>query len=140
MSELEGRIAVVTGAESGIGAASAKALGTAGAAVAVLFYSDAAAAESTTRAIESVGAKAIHVPADVGSEAAVEAAFDAVRSALGVPDILVNSAGLNQSGVAVADMSLAQWQRLLRTDLTGAFLTCRRFVRDLRAAGRPGRV
>jgi glucose 1-dehydrogenase len=37
-------------------------------------------------------------------------------------------------------MALAQWERLLRTDLTGSFLTCRRFVRDLRAAGRPGRV
>jgi glucose 1-dehydrogenase len=73
----------------------------------------------------------------VTDETSVEKAFDAA-SALGHPNILINSAGLNQSGVAVADMTLAQWRRLIDTDLTGAFLTCRRFVRDLRAAKQRG--
>jgi glucose 1-dehydrogenase len=79
------------------------------------------------------------VQCDVSKENEVERAFDEAR-ALGRPDILINSAGLNQSGVLVADMDLAQWRRLLDTDLTGAFLTCRRFVRDLRAAAAPGRI
>src|SRR5689334_23249040 len=141
MSLLQGgHVAVVTGAESGIGAACAKALGAAGAAVGVLYYKDADAAEHTVQAIAAAGSKAFAIAADVCSEAAVEAAFDATRSRLGMPDILVNSAGLNQSGIPVVDMPLSQWERLLRTDLTGAFLTCRRFVRDLRAASRPGRV
>jgi glucose 1-dehydrogenase len=140
MADLAGRVAVVTGAESGIGAACAAALGAAGAAVAVLYYKDAAAAGTTRAKIEAGGGKAVPIAADVLDEDSVAAAFDAAASALGLPDILVNSAGLNQSGVAVADMPLAQWNRLLGTDLTGPFLTCRRFVRDLRAANRPGRV
>src|SRR3546814_15214760 len=44
------------------------------------------------------------------------------------------------SGIKVADMATAQWERLIRTDLTGCFFTCRRFVKDLRAAGRPGSI
>ena len=77
---------------------------------------------------------------DVGDQAEVGSAFDAVRGSLGVPDILVNSAGLNQSGVPMVDMDLAQWERLLRADLTGSFLTSRRFVRDLRASGDSGAI
>ncbi len=140
MSVLDGHIALVTGAESGIGAACAAALGAAGASVAVCYFKDAAAAGHTRELVETAGGKAVEVAIDVGDEKAVEAAFDEVSAQLGTPDILVNSAGLNQSGIALADMPLAQWDRLLRTDLTGAFLTCRRFVRDLRAAARPGRV
>lgn len=80
------------------------------------------------------------VHADVGDEALVEQAFAAVTAELGLPDILINSAGLNMSGVPVADMELAQWERLIRTDLTGAFLTSRAFVRGLRETRRPGRI
>jgi glucose 1-dehydrogenase len=79
------------------------------------------------------------IQCDVSDEASVERAFDQAQ-ALGRPNILINSAGLNQSGVKVADMSLAQWRRLLDTDLTGSFLTCRRFIRDLRAANAAGRI
>ena len=78
--------------------------------------------------------------ADVSDEAAVEAAFDRVKRELGVPVVLVNSAGLNQSGVNVADMSTAQWLRLIGSDLTGPFLTSRRFVQELRAAKTPGKI
>ena len=86
------RTVIVTGAESGIGAACAEAFGATGARVAILFYQDQAAADATAAAV------------------------------------LVNSAGLNMSGVTVRDMTLAQWRRLLDTDLTGAFLTSRRFL------------
>lgn len=57
-----------------------------------------------------------------------------------MPDILVNSAGLNMSGVKVTDMDLKQWERVVRTDLTGTFLTSRRFARDLRSAEKPGAI
>lgn len=140
VSNLRGHVAVVTGAESGIGAACATALGAAGATVAVLYYEDVDAAENTVQSIAAAGSTGFAVAADVCSETSIEAAFDATHSRVGLPNILVNSAGLNQSGVAVVDMPLSQWERLLKTDLTGAFLTCRRFVRDLRTAGRPGRV
>jgi len=140
LPDLAGRIAIVTGADSGIGAASAVALAARGAALAIIYHRDVPGAQRTLSAVEASGARGVIVQADVSDETSVEQAFDAMRSALGLPDVLVNSAGLNQSGVAVADMSTPQWRRLIDTDLTGAFFTCRRFVRDLRAAGKPGRI
>jgi len=140
LPDLAGRIAIVTGADSGIGAASAVALAARGAALAIIYHRDVPGAQRTLSTVEASGARGVIVQADVSDETSVEQAFDAMRSALGLPDVLVNSAGLNQSGVAVADMSTPQWRRLIDTDLTGAFFTCRRFVRDLRAAGKPGRI
>jgi glucose 1-dehydrogenase len=134
------RIAFVTGAESGIGAACSAALAEAGYDVAVLYFKDAEEAEKTRFAVAAAGRKAISVQADVSNEAAVEAAFDRVNAELGRPGLLVNSAGLNQSGVQVADMGTDQWQRLLGSDLTGPFLTSRRFVQDLRKAKQGGKI
>lgn len=137
---LNGRIALVTGGESGIGAACAEALGAAGADVAVMYYADAAAAGAVRDKIVAGGSKAMIVQGDVGDEALVTQAFAQVNAELGLPDLLVNSAGLNMSGVPVADMDLKQWDRLIRTDLTGAFLTSRALVRGLREAKKPGRI
>lgn len=137
---LNGRIALVTGGESGIGAACAEALGAAGASVAVMYYADATAAGAVRDTIVAAGGKAMIVQADVGDEALVAQAFAAVKAELGLPDLLVNSAGLNMSGIPVADMELKQWDRLIRTDLTGAFLTSRALVRGLRDARKPGRI
>ena len=137
---LRGRVALVTGGESGIGAACVAALAEAGADVGVIYYHDRQAGEASADAARAHGRQATTVQADVSREDQVDAAFDAVADALGVPDILVNSAGKNMSGVAVADMSTEQWNELIATDLTGSFLTCRRFVRDLKAAGRPGAI
>ncbi|MCT8002713.1 SDR family oxidoreductase [Sphingomonas sanguinis] len=119
---------IVTGAESGIGAACAEAFGATGARVAVLFHSDQAAADVTAQAVRKAGGEAIAVQAEVNNEDSVEKAFAAVEAQWGAADVLVNSAGLNMSGVTVRDMTLAQWQRLIDTDLTGAFLTSRRFL------------
>ena len=80
------------------------------------------------------------IQGDIGEEADAERAFDEATEALGMPDMLVNSAGLNMSAVDVADMALEQWERVLKTDLTGTFLTSRRLVRDLKAAGTPGAI
>src|SRR5258706_8493919 len=106
MSErsLANRIALVTGGESGIGAACVAALAAAGADVAVLYHTDLAAAEASVRSAALFGRKSIAVEADVGIERDVEAAFDKTRDAIGVPDILINSAGLNMSGVPVVEM------------------------------------
>lgn len=140
MGLLDGRIALVTGGESGIGAACARALGEAGASVAVMYFADNAAAGAVRDAIVTGGGKAIIVQADVGDEALVELAFARVTAELGLPDLLINSAGLNMSGIPVWDMELKQWDRLIRTDLTGAFLTSRTLVRGLRDAKKPGRI
>ena len=137
---LNGRVALVTGGESGIGAACAVALAEAGASVGITYHSREADAAAVRDKVIAAGQRAAMVQADVSDEASVEAAFDAVVAALGTIDLLINSAGLNQSGVAVADMSLEQWNRLIGTDLTGAFLTSRRLVRGLRAAKWAGRI
>ncbi len=125
---MTGRSVVITGAESGIGAACAAAFGALGDHVAVLYHSDAGEAQASVDAVVSRGGKAIAVRCSVDQEASVAAAFDAVEAAFGPAAVLVNSAGLNMSGVRVRDMALDQWKRLIDTDLTGAFLTSRRFL------------
>ena len=126
--------------ESGIGAACAMALAAAGADVALLYFRDEVAASSVRDKVLRTGSRATVVQADVSDEDQVTHAFSFVRDQLGLPALLVNSAGLNMSGVPVADMELAQWNRLISTDLTGAFLTSRALVRGLREAGKPGRI
>jgi len=135
-----GRVVIVTGAESGIGAACAAAFGAAGDRVAVCHHGDAGAAERTAAAVRAGGGDALIAHMSVEEEASVDGAFAAMEAAWGAPEILVNSAGLNMSGVPVRDMSLAQWRRLLDTDLTGAFLTSRRFLRGRQGATSPASI
>lgn len=136
---LENNVAIVTGGESGIGAACAKALGAAGARVAITYFRDEAAARQVCDAIGD-DARAIAVQTDVGDEAAVGHLFAAAEMAFGTVDLLVNSAGLNMSGVFLKDMELSQFDRVVRSDLYGPFLTCRALVRGLEAKGKKGRV
>lgn len=124
------RTAIVTGAESGIGRACAITLGSVGHHVAVLYLHDADAARSCCARIEDAGGAAIPLQCDVSDEASLERAFDHTHERLGHPTILVNSAGLNQSGVPLAEMTSGQWHRMMAVDLDGVFFAMRRFVRD----------
>lgn len=135
----EGKVAVVTGGESGIGAACAKALGEAGARVVITYFRDEAAAHAICDAIGGSD-RAIAVQTNVGDEPQVEALFSTAERAFGTVSLLVNSAGLNMTGVNLVDMELAQFDRVMRSDLYGPFLTCRRMVRALEANGLAGRV
>lgn len=132
-------VAIVTGGESGIGAACAKALGDAGARVVITYFKDEAAA---MRVCASIGddSRAIAVQTDVSDEAGVAQLFVAAENAFGTANLLVNSAGLNMSGVFIKDMELAQFDRVVRSDLYGPFLTCRALVRGLEAKGMKGRI
>lgn len=132
-------VAVVTGGESGIGAACAEDLARAGARVVLSYHADRDAAEATVERCAG-GGNALAVQADVSDEAAVEALFVAAEQAFGPVTQLVNSAGLNMRGTMLVDMELAQFDRVVRTDLYGPFLTCRRFARPLVAAGKRGRI
>lgn len=137
--KLDGKVAVVTGGESGIGAACVAALAAAGAKVIFTFFKDEDAAR---RVRDGVGGErnAIAVQTDVADEAAVDALFAAAEGAFGTTTLLVNSAGLNMSGVDLVDMELAQFDRVIRSDLYGPFLTCRRFARGVEKAGVGGRI
>lgn len=145
MTELSSRpdpqsVAVVTGGESGIGRATALKLGKDGTPVVITYFADQAGAEAVVAEIAHGGGRAIAVQTDVSQEQAVEALFARAEDAFGIVDQLVNSAGLNMSGVMLRDMELAQFDRLMRADLYGPFLTCRRMVRALEDAGRGGRI
>lgn len=133
MGKLDGAVAVVTGGSSGIGAATARLFASEGAAVAVLAQEIDADAHDLIAVIEAAGGRAIAVAADVGDEHAVAAAFDQVKAAFGPATILVNSAGVDASGIPVADMELAQFEAVLRTNLIGPFLCARAFIRGASA-------
>ena len=137
---LDGRTVLVTGGDSGIGAACCKALAEAGANVALTYLHDEDSAQETADLVRETGRRALALRSDAREEVAVEACFDRVGDDLGIVDILVNSAGINMTGTHVADMDLEQWTTMLQTDLTGTFLNCRRCVRDLRKAGKAGTI
>jgi glucose 1-dehydrogenase len=136
--EPQSHCAIVTGGESGIGRACALALARAGNKVALTYHSDAAAGAEVVDEIERAGGRALACKTDVADEAAVDALFGAAETAFGAVRLLVNSAGVNMRGTPFAEMPLAQFEGVLRADLVGPFLTCRRFVRGLNALGAAG--
>ena len=94
MTKLEGRIALITGSDSGMGRAMAEAFAAEDADVAVTYHSDQAGAQETRRIVEAAGRRAQVCRLDVRSAADVEQVFGAVQQTLGVPYILVNKAGV----------------------------------------------
>jgi 3-oxoacyl-[acyl-carrier protein] reductase len=94
MSKLTGKVAIVTGASKGIGAGIAKGLGAAGAAVVVNYSTSKEGAERVVAEIKRQGGKAIAVQGDVSKAADVRRLFDETKKAFGVPDVLVNNAGI----------------------------------------------
>ncbi len=120
MGRLSGRVAVVTGAGRGIGAAEAIRLAQDGANVAVLDLS-AEACEETVEAIEATGAEGIAVACDVSSAQQVEAAFEEVAHRFGRIDILVNNAGVLRDNLSFK-MSEEDWDTVLDIHLKGSFL------------------
>lgn len=137
---LAGRVALVTGGDSGIGAACAIALAEAGAHVAVVFRSSRDDAEETARQIEARDRRCLVLQGDISVEGDVERVFDEATAQLGPVSVLVNSAGINMEGIRIADMSLDRWEKVIATDLTGSFLTSRRFVRERAEAQGPSAI
>lgn len=128
-------MALVTGASSGIGRACALALGQAGASVVVNYRGDREGAEGTVREIEEGGSRALAVQADVGEEQAVEALFAQAVERFGTLHVLIANAGI-QIDRPFAEMSLADWQRVLDVNLTGQFLCARAAIRAFLRRGR----
>jgi glucose 1-dehydrogenase len=128
---LEGRRALVTGGNTGIGRAACLRLGADGAAVAVNYLRDPDAAAGVVRLIEDSGSAAVALEGDVGDEASVESFFAGAEEALGGPmDVLVNNAGIEMPYLLV-DMPLDDWEKVMRVNLTGTFLCSRELARRL---------
>ena len=127
---LAGRHALVTGAASGIGQATARRLAAAGAAVVVDHLGDAEAAGVLVAEIERDGGRALAVEADVSDEAQVDAMFARAREVFGPIDVLVNNAG-REKPFALLDMPLEEWNAVLALNLTGPFLCARALARGL---------
>jgi len=133
--DLSGKVAVITGAAGGIGAAISRALAEAGASVIVADVNQSGA-EQLAGEIGSAG-RAIAV--DVTDEASVEAMFTSAKEAFGGVDIFVASAGISDTGTVV-ETSLDEWNRVLAVNLTGNFLCTRAAARMMRKQGRGGRL
>ncbi len=134
---IDGQTAIVTGASSGIGKATALELAAAGANVVVNFIGNATSAEETVQQIINGGGNAISVKADVSKKEQVDAMVVAAVEKFGTVDILVNNAGL-QKDAKFLDMTLADWQFVLDVNLTGQFLCAQAVVREfVRRGSRP---
>ena len=120
MADLQGRIALVTGASQGIGRACALELARAGARLAVTDINEIKLAEVAAE-IEAAGGQAAPFRLDVSSEASIEAGAKAVIERFGKVEILVNNAGITRDGLMMR-MKRADWELVLEINLTGAFL------------------
>ncbi len=124
MSDLQGRVAIVTGASRGIGAAVAEALTDRGATCVVTFSGSAEAAAGVVARIESRGGRVVARKTDVRDAEACTALVNDVVDEFGSLDVLVNNAGITRDGLLVR-MSEADWDSVIATNLTGAFLMTR---------------
>jgi 3-oxoacyl-[acyl-carrier protein] reductase len=122
MSKLTGKVAIVTGASKGIGAAIAKALAAEGAAVVVNYASSQAGADKVVKAITAAGGTAVAAHGDVSKAAEAQGLIDAAIAAFGRLDILVNNAGVCEYA-ALGDVTEAQFHRMFNVNVLGLLLT-----------------
>lgn len=139
MQRLAGRVAIVTGAGSGIGQGIAKRLGSDGAKVVVDYIGEPSGAEETRRAIEQAGGEGEIVRADVTSIDDDRCLVDEAWNRFGAADILVNNAGIEHKS-DFWDTSEADYDKVMSVNLRGPFFLTQAFVRRLRDAKKSGRI
>jgi 3-oxoacyl-[acyl-carrier protein] reductase len=135
MADVDKRVAIITGASSGIGAAVAERLARDGFRVVVNYAQSAAPADALVEKVKGFGGRALAVKADVSDPVAVRALFDATVHVFDGVDVLVNSAGIMSLGV-ISELDDATFDRQVATNLKGTFNTLREAAKRLRNGGR----
>jgi 3-oxoacyl-[acyl-carrier protein] reductase len=131
------KVAIVTGASRGIGAAIARRLAADGMAVVINYASSAAEADALVAELQATGGKAMAIKADVADPQAVQAMFEQTEQQLGKVDVLVNNAGVMPSHLPhIADTSDAEFDRMVAINLKGTFNTLREAAKRLNDGGR----
>ena len=130
MSKLTGKVAIVTGASKGIGAAIAKSFGAEGASVVVNYASDKAGAEAVVRAITAGGSKAIAVKGDVSKAAEAQGIVDAAIKSYGKLDVLVNNSGVYKFA-PIESFTEEEFHKQFNTNVLGTLLTTQAAVKHL---------
>src|SRR5439155_3562642 len=128
--KLDGKVALVTGAGSGLGEAFAEAMAEAGAAVACVDINEAAA-RTTAERLAGAGARTLALYADVRREDEVRAAMERAQAELGGLDIAFANAGIGGRGGLITETTLEAWQETIDVNLTGVFLTMREAARRM---------
>jgi 3-oxoacyl-[acyl-carrier protein] reductase len=134
MSKLEGKVAIVTGASKGIGAAIAKAYAAEGASVVVNYASSKTGAEKVVAEITAAGGKAVAVQADVGKSVDIQRLFADTKAAYGALDILVNNAGIYEMA-PLEGVTEEAFHRQFNTNVLGLLLTTQEAAKHFGAAG-----
>jgi NAD(P)-dependent dehydrogenase (short-subunit alcohol dehydrogenase family) len=133
---LAGKVAVVTGASKGIGAAIARSLGAAGASVVVNYASSKDGADAAVAAIKAEGGKALAVKGDVAKAADVKHLFDETKKAFGRVDVLVNNAGHSSHARSVRWVSRREWDSVLAVNLTAVYVLTQAVLPGMLERGR----
>ena len=136
---LSGRVALITGAASGIGEAAASAIADAGASIAALDR-DAAGLDRVVSELESAGAKALALPLDLSDTASIPAGVAEVLAAFGRIDILVNCAGISGEQGSILEQSEENWDRVHQVNLKAPFLLMQHVGRHMVERGGGGRI
>jgi gluconate 5-dehydrogenase len=132
--DLTGKVALITGATHGLGLAMAEGLAEAGATVVITGHSSQERVDQAVDALQRQGLKAHGYLFDVTDENAVGDAVARIESEVGAIDVLVNNAGLIKR-IPMLEMSLAEWESVIRTDLTGVFVMSKPVLKSMIARG-----
>ncbi len=130
MTELQGKIAVVTGASRGIGKAIAIELAKGGADIVINFKSDKKGAEDTAQKVIEAGQQAFLYPFDVSSASEIKTAFKKIQKEQGRIDILVNNAGITKDNITVL-MKPEEWDIVIKTNLSSVYLCSQAVIKSM---------